>query len=94
MTTQVITSTTPVYHTTTGAEVTVVYTGDFNGARIRVGQELGTSPETYQLLPKKNGGVVSEPCAVSYRVGTGVKLKFFAQDVGSPVPSIRLTTND
>jgi hypothetical protein len=94
VTTNTVTSTTPVSYTTTTAAVAVVFSGQFRGASIRVFQATNTSPIRYQPLPANEGGLIAEPKAHVYNVGTGAVLRFVAKDIGSPIPNITLQTTD
>ena len=94
-TTTVINSATPAHHTMTSNNVAVVITGQFNGASIRVGQVYGSaSPETVQWLPNDDGGLVTEPKAFTCSAGSDTVMVFQAISIGSPVPSIRVTSTD
>lgn len=89
-----ITDTTPVTHTAASTTVKALFTGQFRGARIRVKNTSIDSPQVEQLIPKREGGIITEPTGVTYTVGVGEVLTFTAQDVGSPAPSITLTIVD
>ena len=41
-----------------------------------------------------NDGFVTKEGVYKYNMGPGTVLRFQAQDVGSPAPSLRLTTTD